>query len=558
MSRGGGAGPLGLVPPLTIALFLTPVAAGLLGTALPAFGYMPALGHVGLDLGPWRALLATPGLGRSLALSLVSGIGGTLLALLAAILVVAALHDRPGMRLVRAALAPLLAVPHLASAVGLAFLIAPSGLLVRLAAALAGGIHRPPNIVTVQDSWGLALSVGLALREAPFLIFALLAAGARLELASSLAAARSLGHPPIRAWLKVALPRLYPLIRLPVMAVLAYGLSVVDMALVLAPNAPPPLAVLLLQWFDDPDLGRRLRGSAGALLLLLVTLAILALWRLAERLLAPLAHRWVMAGPRRGGEPVLRGLGRLLATLVLGSGALGLVMLLLWAVAGSWRFPAILPDLAPLPLITARFPALEGPIGTTLVLGLASGLIALALSLGCLEHEAGRGSGAPLRGLWLVYLPLLVPQIAFLFGLEVLLIRLRLDATWAAVIWSHLVFVLPYTFLLLREPYLRLDRRYAAAGRSLGRGAAYVWLKVKLPLLAAPVATALAIGFSVSVAQYLPTLFVGAGRFRTLTTEALALAQSGDRRLTGAMALVLALLPLLALASAALVGRRRP
>jgi len=40
-SRGGL---LQFAPAATLTLFLAPVAAGLIGTALPAFGYLPALG----------------------------------------------------------------------------------------------------------------------------------------------------------------------------------------------------------------------------------------------------------------------------------------------------------------------------------------------------------------------------------------------------------------------------------------------------------------------------------------------------------------------------------
>ena len=46
---------------------------------------------------------------------------------------------------------PLLAVPHLALAVGLAFLIAPSGWLVRLIAPWAAGWQTPPDVLLVQD-----------------------------------------------------------------------------------------------------------------------------------------------------------------------------------------------------------------------------------------------------------------------------------------------------------------------------------------------------------------------------------------------------------------------
>ncbi len=49
-------------------------------------------------------------------------------------LVFAAGHGTRGLIRVKRAMTPLLAVPHLATAVGLAFLIAPSGWLARLAA----------------------------------------------------------------------------------------------------------------------------------------------------------------------------------------------------------------------------------------------------------------------------------------------------------------------------------------------------------------------------------------------------------------------------------------
>jgi len=56
---------------------------------------------------------------------------------------------------------------------------------------------------------------------------------------------------------------------------------------------------------------------------------------------------------------------------------------------------------------------------------------------------------------------------------------------------------------------------------------------------------ALAIGFAVSVGQYLPTIFAGGGRFSTLTVEAVTLSSGSDPRVTGIYALVQAGLPLL-------------
>ncbi|MFT6656470.1 MAG: putative thiamine transport system permease protein [Marinomonas primoryensis] len=52
-------------------------------------------------------------------------------------------------------------------------------------------------------------------------------------------------------------------------------------------------------------------------------------------------------------------------------------------------------------------------------------------------------------------------------------------------------------------------------------------------------------GFSVSIAQYLPTLIAGEGRYSTLTTEAVAQAASGDRKQVGSMALLQAFFPVM-------------
>jgi putative thiamine transport system permease protein len=48
------------------------------------------------------------------------------------------------------------------------------------------------------------------------------------------------------------------------------------------------------------------------------------------------------------------------------------------------------------------------------------------------------------------------------------------------------------------------------------------------------------------VGQYLPTLLIGGGRVTTLTTEAVALASGGDRRVIGIYALAQMALPFIA------------
>jgi putative thiamine transport system permease protein len=116
-------------------------------------------------------------------------------------------------------------------------------------------------------------------------------------------------------------------------------------------------------------------------------------------------------------------------------------------------------------------------------------------------------------------------------------------------------------FLSLAEPWRAMDPRLARNAAALGAGPWRVFLAVKLPVMLRPILAAAAIGFAVSAGQYLPTLFAGAGRIATLTTEAVTLAAGADRRVVGVFALAQGLMPLAvyaaAVAAPALVWRNR-
>ncbi len=537
-------------PLITVALFLAPIVAGLLGTLLPAFGWLPAIGGREFTLGPWARLFSAPGIGAAIALTVGTGLVATVLSVVLVFGLCAQLHGRTPGRAGRGLMAPILAAPHAAMAIGLGFLIAPSGWVVRLLSPWLTGWHQPPDIATVQDPYGIALTLGLLVKEVPYLLLMTITALGQVSAARQLEAAATLGYGRTVAWLKLILPQIYPQIRLPIYAVLAYALSVVDMSLILGPGNPPTLSVLALRWFTAPDIRMYFPAAAAALLQLAIVLASILLWRSGETVIAHLGRRWIAQGARR---TRLAPLTRIAAAAVAGLAGLGLASLIdlgVWSVADGWPFPQLLPKHWSAHTWTRQFSMVAWPLETTLIVAVLASALALLLVLGCLENEQRSGRAATLRALWLLYVPLLVPQIAFLFGAQVLLTVVHLEGSLIAVIWSHLLFVLPYVFLCLAEPWRSLDARYARTALCLGTPPRRVFLRIKLPLLLRPILVAVAIGVAVSVDQYLPTLLVGAGRVVTLTTEAVALASGGDRRITGVFALLQSLIPLAAYALA--------
>jgi putative thiamine transport system permease protein len=530
--------------------------AALLPLAWSLWGAVAA----GLDAGAWAALAQAPHTASALAASVWTGLASTLLATAATAWILAAtvgrLHSAAQAGRLTRLLSPLLAVPHAAFAIGLLALLAPSGWLLRIASPWATGLDAPPPWPTTQDPWGLGLIAVLVCKEIPFLLWAALAHLQRPDVArrlqQELRLAHTLGYSAAAAWWCVGWPQLLPRLAWPLLAVLAYGLTVVDVALLIGPTSPPTLAVLAWQWLQDAEAATNAQGAAAAWLLaaLLALLAALA-WG-AYR--AP----WWRQRQTRGAPPLRateRAAGRmpaLLAALVLAYGTV-MLALLLGSVVGSWPFPQLLPD-AWTWAAWRNVLHSSATLWTTVWLALASSGAALLWAVAWLEWAPAHWQ---LRARPLLMLPLVLPAVLWVVGLHRLSLAWGLDTTGTGLWLAHTLAALPYVLIALQGPYQGFDGRLRQVAATLGHGRWHFLLRVKWPLLRSALAASVAIGFAVSVAQYLPTLYVGAGRFATVSTEAVNLAAGGQRSLTAAYAWLQWLLPVLVFALAARLGRAR-
>ncbi|AOM02800.1 hypothetical protein BFX80_03525 [Cobetia marina] len=530
-----------------LLLLLGPTALGLAGLVAPALGLWPALGFEEVSAIAWQRWWALPGLADGLRLTLVSGIGGTLLAVLLTMgWLAAAAGTRFGERLERL-LAPVLAMPHLALALGLLWLAAPSGVLMRLLLA-PFEVLAPPQY-PLPDAHGITLALGLALKEAPFLMLMAQTALSRLPVTAQLQAGQALGYsiPQLR-W-RILMPQVMRAIALPIGAVLAYSLAVVDVAQVLGPTRTPTLAVRLVELWRDSDPSSRLPASVGALLLALLVIVVMALGAAVGRYLLNRHRDWVLdnPAPRAAARPGRKGQrGRVIRVLL---GTVTAVSLLAFAViavqslARSWFFPSLLPARWGLESWQQALSGLGGAFSNSLWLAVLVATLAVMLSVAVFEREREVGR---LRGFVVcLYLPLLLPQASFLFGFQVGWLSLGADPGWVGVVIGHLLFALPYAWLTLAGPWARFDVRLEQAARLLGRSRLEVLIGIRLRLMLRPLAISWAVAFAVSIAQYVPTVVLGGGRVPTLTTETLALATGADPRLTAVAACLQACLPLL-------------
>lgn len=572
------------------ALAHKPTAALLALVFVPLVWSLGQAVLAGLDPAAWALLWRDSQTAKALGLSLWTGLTSAALATGAAAWLLSRTTSVTALQRLQRRQGWLLAVPHAAFAMGLVLLIAPSGWLLRALSPWATGLTFPPPWPTTQDPWGLGLVAVLALKETPFLLWAGSAHLLRPEVAArhqrELQLAASLGYDAQTAWWRIVWPQLLPRLAAPLLAVLTYSLTVVDVALVIGPGAPPTLAALCWQWLQDASSQENAKGAAAAWLLAATVLASAAvawvvlnapLWR-QQRTRGPAQHVAHNSQATTAAQVPQRKRGRLAATnsALANPNALAwaspsargaafasglqqsiylavLAALLLGSVIGSWPFPDLWPSRwtsAAWATVGESLPTLW----TTLWLATASATCALLWVVAWLEWAPARWQ-ARLQAL--AYAPLLLPGLLWVIGLHRLALSWGLDASATGVWLAHTLACLPYVLLSAAGAYSGFDRRYAQLAASLGQGRWHFLLRVKWPLLRAPLAAAFAVGFAVSVAQYLPTLYVGAGRFATVTTEAVTLAAGGQRNLMAAFAWLQWLLPVLVFAAAAWLGKRR-
>jgi putative thiamine transport system permease protein len=505
-----------------------------------------------IDSQAFSELLRHPQFWGALKLTLFTGLLSTALSVVLALIIIANARDGHA---VHAGM--ILSLPHLSFAIGLAFLIMPAGMLSRLIAQLVGWT-APPAWVTTQDPYGWALTVALVLKETPFLVWVLSSLMQREELRQSFAqyrsVAASLGHSATSTFLRVILPQVLPRVVWPVIAVLAYGLTVVDMALVIGPTQPPTLSQMVWTDLNDADRAINARGGAGVMVLSGLILCIICIGQLISRLCLPSLRRFWSWHPSLTDQrkETTGGVSWLWIVLLLTYVAV-VAVLIIQSLAGLWPFP----DLLPQHLTTTAWLRLlsDGrPVITSLVLAVATASLSLMASIAWLETQQARNDR------WLLMFAvfaLCLPSLVIGLGQYRLFLMLGLSGTMVAMFLAHVLPVAAYVLVMLQGPYRDYDQRYQAASNGLGIGRKRFLTGVKWPMLKAALLSSFAVGFAVSMAQYVPAQLAAAGRFSTLPMEAVTLTSGGNRALTAAYGLTLMVLPLIVFVAAARVSRSR-
>ncbi len=284
-----GPGPtnltLMLLPALTVVLLL--FGGGLLLGVLQALGYLPGAGLNRLSGGHFSRVLTDPDFFMSFGLTFYVAFVSTLLAAVCSVAAALALTRMAARwRLVHFVFQIPLTVPHLVIAVAVMFMLAPAGLLARLAVA-AGVIEGASAFpLLVNDRWSIGIILTYVWKEIPFITLMLLAVlhNAGRDLID---VGRTLKADAWQRFRHITLPIIFPALGAASLIVFAYTFGAFEVPYLLGRTYPMTLPVWAYKQYSDIDLMARPEGIAtGILIAGVVALAVVtaqALTRNARR-----------------------------------------------------------------------------------------------------------------------------------------------------------------------------------------------------------------------------------------------------------------------------------
>lgn len=235
-----------------------------------------------------------------------------------------------------------------------------------------------------------------------------------------------------------------------------------------------------------------------------------------------------------------------------------IAMLVVRALAQSWRFPRIAPDVADLG--AALSGVMTGRLALALLisiaLALAAGLIGTVVGFGIARATTRAAGAARQLTLGAAFFTVIVPPLALGVGLQVAMLASGLGGTFAGVLAAHLVPVIGYLTLFAAGVFSSLDPSLEDEARTLGASRWQVVSRVLAPLLRGRLVEAVVLGGLVSWGQVALTLVVGGGLVRTLPVELMSIVQSGNDRVAAIAALMLSLPPMLGIGLLTMGARR--
>lgn len=220
---------------------------------------------------------------------------------------------------------------------------------------------------------------------------------------------------------------------------------------------------------------------------------------------------------------------------------LPLVFIFVYMFVDRWHYPNILPNefsFDTILKINSRA-ELRKAIVTSNIIGIVSSILAIVISIPtgkALAHYEFKGKKIISI---LVLLPLVLSPFTIVSVVHINLLKLNIHSTIIGVSIMHMIFILPYSIRIINDRFTAIGRVYELQAYSLGGSFLKTFFMVTLPIIMPSIILSFAMGFIISISQYLTTIIIGGGKIMTLTVLLIPYVQHGEYQIASVYSFIL-------------------
>lgn len=217
------------------------------------------------------------------------------------------------------------------------------------------------------------------------------------------------------------------------------------------------------------------------------------------------------------------------------------LVVFLWSLFSSWRWPDLLPSGFSLRGYEYAF----GPSGNALSVMLYSiglSMVVTFVTLLICFPAAWALTFYDFKGKKfmnsLVLLPSIVPVLSVALGIHITFLQAGLASTFLGVVLIQILPGIPYGVRLLSDGLALSGNRQEPQARTLGATPLQTLWHITLPMNVPGIVTAGSMVYIVSFSQYFITLLIGGGKITTFTLMMVPFIQNNDRNISSALAIL--------------------
>ena len=408
--------------------------------------------------------------------------------------------------------------PHISYCIGITYLFATSGLFARLFAIFYG--NDVPFISSRADGFAnLIYILSLALREVPFLVLIGLSIWKKINSNQIQQQVSVLGHSELSALMNCIFPLWLKSMGLPILIIIAFSFSNYEFSSILGPQFPNMINVKIIEsWYSSNRELSNLLNSLIVITILASSFATFILFYLRKVLVAYLKTTKSFISSNYD----MYFLGKYLFMLMTILFAVIFLITFLLSINYSWFFPSIIPTTFTLKGWVHIFENYSGIFLNSIFISLSISILTLILMAYIVEVL--EKNKIIFKALLLIcFMILVIPQNIMLIGISGLMGRLSIFSIKIWFYFSLFIYIIPYTYLMMKQAYEDFNSQYIDNANVLGVSKIKSFFYIKVPLMTNDFLLIFGVSFSVCFYQFLQGIIVTRGKNTLFNNEVLIL-----------------------------------